>query len=84
MPNHAIPYNSCYRTRNSTKTGIRKDEIHIVSNDVHLSDDMQIKLVESLKTILGDYLYQPKFDKTDWTDPTDVPTPAHFLNKVKI
>ncbi|CAD5213613.1 unnamed protein product [Bursaphelenchus okinawaensis] len=50
--------------------------------DVHLSDDMQIKLVESLKTILGDYLYQPKFDKTDWTDPTNVPTPAHFLNKI--
>ncbi|CAD5219079.1 unnamed protein product [Bursaphelenchus xylophilus] len=50
--------------------------------DVHLSNEWQIVFAEMLKNILEDVLYQPKYDKTDWTDPTNVPTPAHFLNKI--
>ncbi|KAI6235589.1 Phosphoinositide phospholipase C [Aphelenchoides besseyi] len=50
--------------------------------DVHLTTPWQIKACDLMVNILGDQLYQPKFDSIDWTDSNNIPTPSHFLGKI--
>lgn len=50
--------------------------------EIHLSTDFQIKACEILHDVLEDKLYQPLLGTIDWSDPTNVPTPTHFLGKI--